>query len=121
NNDTVVTPGWLDTLARISLTDWPLVGLVGPVTNYAPDTQGIRPGYVGLDGLDLFAERRSREFAGKTISVNRLTGFCLLARREVLDRIGAFDERFGLGFFDDDDLCFRAREAGVRLLVAQEV
>jgi GT2 family glycosyltransferase/Flp pilus assembly protein TadD len=121
NNDTVVTPGWLDTLIAVSLSDWPAVGLVGPVSNYAPDAQGVRPGYAELDGLDDFAERRRREFRGKVLWVNRLTGFCLLIRRDVLDRIGAFDERYGMGFFDDDDLCLRAREAGVKLAVAPEV
>jgi len=39
----------------------------------------------------------------------------------VLDKIGGFDERFGLGFFDDDDLCVRARQAGFELLLAQDV
>jgi GT2 family glycosyltransferase/tetratricopeptide (TPR) repeat protein len=50
-----------------------------------------------------------------------LTGFCLLVRREVLERIGGLDERYGLGFFDDDDLCVRARQAGFGLLVALDV
>jgi tetratricopeptide (TPR) repeat protein len=53
--------------------------------------------------------------------VERLTGFCLLVRREVFDRIGGLDERYGLGFFDDDDLCVRAREAGFQLFVALNV
>jgi len=39
----------------------------------------------------------------------------------VFERIGKFDERFGVGFFDDDDLCMRSREAGFRLLIAQDV
>jgi tetratricopeptide (TPR) repeat protein len=39
----------------------------------------------------------------------------------VFERIGGLDERFGLGFFDDDDLCVRALRAGFRLLVAQDV
>jgi GT2 family glycosyltransferase/tetratricopeptide (TPR) repeat protein len=121
NNDTIVTPGWLDTLIAVSISDWPAVGLVGPVSNYAPDAQGVRPGYAELDGLAAFAERRRRDFRGKVLWVNRLTGFCLLTRRDVLDRLGAFDERYGLGFFDDDDLCLRAREAGVKLAVAPEV
>ncbi len=50
-----------------------------------------------------------------------MTGFCLLVRRAVLEQIGGFDERYGLGFFDDDDLCVRARAAGFRLLVALDV
>jgi GT2 family glycosyltransferase/predicted Zn-dependent protease len=118
NNDTVVTSGWLDALVEASLSDWPHVGLVGPVTNYAPDLQGVRPGYAKLDGLEAFAARRRKEFGRRYAVVPRLTGFCLLTRREVMDRIGNFDERFGLGFFDDDDLCLRAREVGVKLLVA---
>jgi GT2 family glycosyltransferase len=48
--------------------------------------------------------------------VDRLTGFCLLARRDVLNAFGNFDERFGTGFFEDDDLCVRAREAGFGLI-----
>ena len=64
---------------------------------------------------------RRQECAGTAKKVERLTGFCLLARREVLDQIGGFDERYGLGFFDDDDLSVRARQAGFVLLLAEDV
>jgi GT2 family glycosyltransferase len=121
NNDTILTPDWLDGLVAAARRDWPAVGLVGAVTNCAPDAQGVRPGYAELDGLESFAARRRQAFAGQTLAVRRLTGFCLLARRDLLERVGGFDERFGSGFFDDDDLCVRVREAGFRLLVAQDV
>jgi GT2 family glycosyltransferase/tetratricopeptide (TPR) repeat protein/SAM-dependent methyltransferase len=121
NNDTVVTAGWLDGLVGWALHDWPTVGLVGPVTNYSRPPQQIAVDYTTLDGLDAFAARRRREYAGKAVEADRLTGFCLLLRRAVFERIGGFDERYGLGFFDDDDLSVRARQAGFRLLVAQDV
>jgi GT2 family glycosyltransferase/tetratricopeptide (TPR) repeat protein len=122
NNDTVVTPGWLGELVRRSLTDWPRVGLVGPVTNYTAEPQQVAPGYSDLAGLDDFARRRRAEFAGRSLEVPRLTGFCLLVRREALDAAGgALDERYGLGFFEDDDLGTAARAAGYRLLVALDV
>jgi GT2 family glycosyltransferase/Tfp pilus assembly protein PilF len=121
NNDTVVTTGWLEGLIAWSLHEWPTVGLAGAVTNCAPDAQGVPCGYASLDGLEAFAARRRRDFAGRVLPVPRLTGFCLLVRREVLERTGGFDERYGLGFFDDDDLCLRARDEGYRLLVAQDV
>jgi GT2 family glycosyltransferase/tetratricopeptide (TPR) repeat protein len=121
NNDTVVTPDWLRSLIAWSLRDWPRLGLVGPMSNYASGPQLIAEPYAGLDDLEVFAAQRRRAYAGRALDVGRLTGFCLLVRREVLDQVGGFDERFGLGFFEDDDLCVRARAAGFRLLVAQEV
>src|SRR5262249_1298615 len=70
-----------------------------------------------LDGLLEFAARRRQEFAGQALAVERLTGFCLLVRREVLEKIGVLDERFGKGFFEDDDFCGRARAGGFKLAV----
>ena len=51
----------------------------------------------------------------------KLSGFCLLMKRAVYDAIGGLDERFGLGFFDDDDLAERARRAGFELAVAHDL
>ncbi|HEY7309547.1 MAG TPA: glycosyltransferase [Gemmataceae bacterium] len=121
NNDTVVTAGWLDGLVAWSLHDWPTIGLVGAVTNNSRPPQQIPVDYHRLEDLHGFAARRQRDYAGKAREVERLTGFCLLARQEVLQRLGGFDERFGTGLFDDDDLCVRARRAGLRLLLAQDV
>jgi GT2 family glycosyltransferase/tetratricopeptide (TPR) repeat protein len=121
NNDTVVTAGWLDGLVRWALHDWPHVGMVGAVTNFSRPPQQVEAGYDGPTGLPAFAERRRREFAGQALVVERLTGFCLLARREALQKAGRFDEGYGLGFFDDDDLSVRVLRAGYKLLAAQDV
>jgi GT2 family glycosyltransferase len=118
NNDTIVVARWLESLVAASLLDWPKVGLVGAVSNYVPPPQLVKPGYGALSELDDFAARHRAEFAGQTLSVERLSGFCLLARRAVLKQIGKFDEQFGLGFFDDDDLGIRVRQAGFELRVA---
>jgi GT2 family glycosyltransferase/tetratricopeptide (TPR) repeat protein len=121
NNDTIVTDHWLEGLIGWTLHDWPKVGLVGPVTNYSRFPQSIPVDYMDVSGVQEFAARRLRQFVGKAMLGERLTGFCALIRREVLDQIGGFDERFGLGFFEDDDLCVRVQEAGYQLLVALNV
>jgi GT2 family glycosyltransferase/tetratricopeptide (TPR) repeat protein len=121
NNDTVVTPGWLDGLLAWAHHDWPTVGLVGAVSNYAAPPQQVPADYTDLEGLVPWAVRRRQQHAGQALRVERLTGFCLLVRREVFERVGGLDERYGLGFFDDDDLCLRARQAGFGLLVALDV
>src|SRR5205807_6867539 len=77
--------------------------------------------YTDVSDVPAFAARRRQAYARQALQVDRLTGFCLLVRRAVLDQIGGFDERYGTGFFEDDDLCVRVRRAGFRLLVALDV
>jgi glycosyltransferase involved in cell wall biosynthesis/Tfp pilus assembly protein PilF len=120
NNDTVVTTGWLDGLIRWTFHKWPGVGLVGPVTSW-PAPQSVPVDYRSAAELQAFAARRRKDFAGQGESVARLVGFCLLFRREVWEELGGLDETFGLGFFEDDDLCVRAREAGFELIRALDV
>lgn len=49
-------------------------------------------------------------------------GFCMLIRREVIDRIGAFDvEAFPQGYGEENDFCQRACAAGYRHLIAGNV
>ncbi len=121
NSDVAVTPGWLDRLLAV-LERRPGCGLVGPVTNRISGPQQVPVAYDQrtLAGLDRFAARVAREEAGRDDPLWRLVGFCLLLRREVVERIGGLDERFGQGNFEDDDYCLRALLAGFGARVARD-
>jgi GT2 family glycosyltransferase len=98
------------------------IGLVGPMTNYAPPPQLVEQvPYRDLDEMHAFARRWRGEHLGQWFMVPKLSGFCLLMKREVYEGIGGLDERFGLGLFDDDDLAMRARQAGFELAVAHDL
>ncbi len=115
-----VTPGWLEGLVSAALSDWPNTGLVGPFSNAALVPQVLRPENNPLEGLDALAALCRRTHPGQTVAVNRLSGSCLLLCRELLDRLGGLDERLPANL-NALDLCLRAREAGARVLLAQDV
>jgi len=121
NNDAVVTDGWLDQLSALAESD-PQIGITGPMSNYASPPQLVENvTYTDLEAMHQFAVHWREQYRGQWFTAARLSGFCLLIKRRVLDVIGDLDERFGLGFFDDDDLMLRARQAGLTLAVARDL
>lgn len=56
----------------------------------------------------------------RTPQVNFLIGFCLMVRREALDKVGGVDDSFPY-HGDDLDLSIRLREAGYKLLCDKSV
>ncbi|MDP4098481.1 glycosyltransferase family 2 protein [Paenibacillus sp. P96] len=116
NNDVTVMPGWLRILQTALHSD-ERVGVVGPVTNYASGIQQVETGADSLKAYLRFAEDNNQSDPSRWIETERLVGFCLLFRRELLQRVGYLDEIFSGGHYEDDDYCFRARSHGYRLLV----
>jgi GT2 family glycosyltransferase len=75
-------------------------------------------GYGSLEQMDGWAWDFQQSHARQVTDCPRLVGFCLAGRREFFEQVGGLDERFGLGFCDDDDLCRRATAAGWRTVIA---
>ncbi len=120
NSDTLVTEGWLTRLEHALLSS-PDTGLAGPVSNNAAGPQQIEgPDFPNEQAIAAHGVERVRAFAGRVRYVTRLIGFCLMIRDKALAEIGLFDERFAIGNYEDDDYCTRARQAGYRLVIAED-
>jgi GT2 family glycosyltransferase len=118
NNDTFADPEMLAALAA-ELKDG--VGLAGPRIFYAADPQRIWSD--GFDAHPLTLELthgRRGQLEGAvsdcaTRPVDYVLGCAMLIRRDVLETIGLFDERF-FAYYEDLDYCRRAQAAGFRLV-----
>ncbi len=117
NNDVVVSRGWLDNMLDCLHAD-ALHGAVGPVSNAASGAQMRPQPYQTMEEYREFAAAYGRTVAPPYLYCLRLVGFCLLIRREVYEKIGPLDERFGKGTFEDDDYSLRIRRAGYKLAIA---
>ena len=118
NNDTIVTPHWLDYL----IAHFDKYDIVGPVTNNISGPQKIEiPEYKNEDEFYTITEKYSHDHKGESMPWHRLVFYCVAIKKEVINRIGLLDEQFTPGNFEDDDFCLRAIEAGFRLGIAQDV
>ena len=137
NNDTVVTNGWLNQLQGLA-TMSPAFGMVGPMSNYAAPPQLVETvpyrsgprkttgtsGLIDAEAVNRFAGEFREQNKGKWMEAERLGGFCLLMKREVLRRItnqGELEKWTDLGLFDTDILSAKARQAGFTLAVCRDL
>jgi GT2 family glycosyltransferase len=119
NNDTVVGQGWLDTLID-HLRRKPELGLVGPVSNEVGNEAKVPIGYRDVADMPRWADDYCRRHDGETVPIEMLAFFCVAMTRAVYEQIGELDERFGLGYFEDDDYCHRVRAQGYELRFARD-
>jgi len=111
NNDTIATDGWLEEMVSV-MESGPKIGIVNPSSN----TFGQAPSRD--ESIDAYAAR-SRGSSGRTQELYACRGFCALIRRNVIERVGLFDEAFKTGYFEETDLSCRARAAGFEIVRAK--
>lgn len=111
NDDTMVTPNWLDKLKKC-FADNSDCGIAGPTTCYSRGMQcdnKIMAKRFRWSRSDILDYAKSLKDGYSKIGIY---GFCMLTKKSVLDKVGYFDERFGLGNYEEVDLILRMSYAG---------
>ena len=113
DNDTVVFRGWLEKMVEAAASK-ENIGIVNPASN---SLGSKKPWYLSWNS---FAERIAGEEKGKIMEMATAVGFCMLIKREVIERIGGWCEDYGMGYYEDRDYSLRSAQAGFRCVVARE-
>jgi GT2 family glycosyltransferase len=121
NSDTVVEPGALTEMVRVSRLD-PMIAFVNPRTNNAE--LATLPLAHRLGGkVPTFAAYRSLATSLAALLpdysyVPTTVGYCMLIMWDILAVFGGFDEMYGAGYYEEVDLVMRASRLGYRAVLA---
>jgi GT2 family glycosyltransferase len=118
NSDALVPAGWLSTLVETIEAD-PRIAAVGPKLLNLDGSLQLAGALVARTGSTLeygYGDDADRPAYSFPRDVDYTSAACLLLRRSAFEEVGGFDPAYGLGYFEDADLCLAFGARGYRVV-----
>ena len=109
NNDIVFTRGWLSEMIHV-MSD-KRIGALNPASN----NWGEWPKDSNIEQYGATLSARKGQWQESSYCI----GFCMLIRKEIIERIGFLDESYGMGYFEETDFCRRLQKLGYFCAIAK--
>ena len=119
NSDTRIEPGALVEMVRVSRLD-PMIAFVNPRSDNATIATLPLAGRFPDEGPGLDSYRALASRLPDYSYVPTSVGFCMLIRWDALAEFGGFDEVYGAGYNEENDLVMRAGRCGYRAVLANK-
>lgn len=106
NNDVICGEDWLRRCVALLETEASL-GLLNPRGNERSENRLV-------SSVDAYARQLAGQQGGQYTELDHCAGFCMLARRSLIEQVGLLDEAYGAGYYEDNDYSRRVQALGYR-------
>lgn len=119
--DAIVTKDWLSRMLWWLQED-SSIGMVGVRTNYGSNHQALEQlPYKTMEEMNDFAEQWSEKHSRQGYKAEMLSEGCLMFHRNLIEKVGRFDNWYSLFNGDAHDFSVRTMNSGKKLWVANDV
>jgi len=119
NNDICFVMDAINPMRRV-LEQNPRIAAVGPMSNNVGNEAFMRVSNP-LESSNLERiENYCLNMRNKIQKVSNLGFFCVMIPKEIFVQVGNLDEKYGIGYFEDDDFCTRLESFGYELAICKD-
>jgi len=112
NNDVIFSKGWLKEIISVFEKN-KKIGFLNPNSN------NLGTKVFQGETIDNFAKCLYERFKGEFMELPFCIGFCMIIKKEVIERVGGLSEEFKPMFFEDTDYGMKVQQAGYLIGVAK--
>jgi GT2 family glycosyltransferase len=112
NNDLIFTKGWLDEMISLFERN-KLIGILNPNSN------NLGMHISGKESIESLAIVLKNRYKGIFTEMPFCIGFCMVMRRDIIDKSKGLSEDYAPMFFEDSDISMKAKEMGYLIGVAK--
>jgi GT2 family glycosyltransferase/transcription elongation factor Elf1 len=118
NNDTKVTPDWLNTLVELMERD-PMIGMAGSKLVYPDGRLQEAGGIIWQDASGWNYGHKQDPDAPEfnyVKEVDYISGASIMVRKSIWEQLGGFNEMYNPAYCEDSDLAFSIRQQGLKVV-----